>query len=411
MIDGSPGGRIVGLDLARFVAVVGMMAVHVWLYADLRTGEQLWFSGQFTGRASALFAVLAGVGVVLSTRTPLRRGRQMAARWMLVGRGVALIAIGLTLGLLQPPMLVILVSYGVMFWFLALALTWPRRVLVAGGVVLVVAAPVLASAVGLWSRIGNRTEVDNPSWLNLADPLPLLRGLLFTGIYPVTIWLAYGVAGMLVGRALLRVWDVNELRVVAVRLVAGGAGIWLLGVTAAAVARDALGGAKVVVLDLGRIGRPLAGAPFYLLGAGPHSGTSFDLLLTIGFAVTAIGLFVLLGTVLDALAQRILSPVIGAGSAPLTVYSAHVIFVAYTVIFITGRPYGALTGRDMADIGTTWWISSGEFFAANVVLALLIGTAVVLLRRRGPLEAFVTWAGRRAAHIDSSVQPSPSPLS
>jgi uncharacterized membrane protein len=144
MIDGSPGGRIVGLDLARFVAVVGMMAVHVWLYADLKTGEQLWFSGQFTGRASALFAVLAGVGVVLSTRTPLRRGRQMAARWMLVGRGVALIAIGLTLGLLQPPMLVILVSYGVMFWFLALALTWPRRVLVAGGVVLVVAAPVLA---------------------------------------------------------------------------------------------------------------------------------------------------------------------------------------------------------------------------------------------------------------------------
>jgi len=44
MIDGMPGGRIVGLDLARFVAIMGMMATHVWLYADLATGEQVWFT-------------------------------------------------------------------------------------------------------------------------------------------------------------------------------------------------------------------------------------------------------------------------------------------------------------------------------------------------------------------------------
>ncbi|WP_166804540.1 heparan-alpha-glucosaminide N-acetyltransferase domain-containing protein [Cryobacterium algoritolerans] len=402
MIDGMPGRRIVGLDLARFVAIVGMLATHVWLYADLATGEQAWFSGQFRGRASALFAVLAGVGIVLSTRTPLRQGKRMSARWMVVGRGAALIVIGLTLDLLQPPMLVILVSYGVMFWVLAVALTWRRRVLVVVGVVSVVAAPVLAYFVALWSRIGDVTEADNPSWFNLADPLPLLRGLLFTGIYPVTIWLVYGVAGMLLGRSLLRAQSVPELRVVAVRLLAIGAGVWALGVVAATVAHHALGGIYAVVIDRGRIGRPLGDTPIYLLGAGPHNGTTFDLLLTIGFAVTTIALLVLLGTVLSPFALRMLSPVTGAGSAPLTVYSAHVVLVSSVVILLTGKPYGALTDRDWAAIGTPWWISSGVFFAANVVLALVIGATLVLLARRGPLEAFVIWAGRKTARVDGS---------
>lgn len=395
----TPGTRIVGLDLARFVAIVGMMATHVWFYADLDTGERVGFSALFDGRASALFAVLAGVGIILSTRTTLLTRSRMAARRMLVGRGAALIATGLTLGLLQPPMLVILVYYGVLFWFLALALTWPHRALIAAGVIIVFAAPVLASAVGLWSGIGNTTEADNPSWLDFADPLALLRGVLFTGIYPVSIWLAYGVVGMLIGRALVGARCRKELRSIAIRLGATGAGVWLLGLTAAAAVQNALSEADAAMIDVGAIGRPFAGSWLFLLGTGPHTGTSLDLLLTIGCAVTAIGVLVLFGTVLGARAQRILGPVIGAGRAPLTVYSAHVIFVACTVIFVTGKPYGALTAGDLAAISTTWWISSAEFYAANVVLALLIGTVVVLLSRRGPLEAFVTWIGRKAADI------------
>ena len=55
-------GRLVGLDVARCLALLGMVATHV---LDARTpdGELAtaqWLAG---GRASALFAVLAGVSL------------------------------------------------------------------------------------------------------------------------------------------------------------------------------------------------------------------------------------------------------------------------------------------------------------------------------------------------------------
>jgi hypothetical protein len=395
----SPRGRIVGLDLARFVALVGMIATHVWLYSAPETGDLVWFSAEFRGRASALFAVLAGVGVVLSTRTLLSQDRHRPARWMLVGRGSALVALGLTLSFLQPPMLLILVAYGLMFCLLALVLTMPRRGLLALSVFIGLAAPVLSWFVARWSRIGNVTEVDNPSWLNLAEPLRLIRSVLFTGEYPVAIWLTYGLAGMIVGRSLLRAANVEQLRLTAVKTTLVGAGMWICGVIAAAGVHVALGGVFAVLIDEGRIGRPLGGSWTYLLGAGPHNGSSFDLLLTVGFAFTSIGLLVLLGTFLRPVAHRILGPVIGAGSAPLTVYCAHVVLVSCTVIYVTGSPYGELTGRELQSTVGAWWISSGECFAANVALVLLIGAYVAWTARRGPLEALVTWAGRTAARV------------
>jgi hypothetical protein len=391
------GGRIVGLDLARFLAVVGMIATHVWLYSDLESGEQLWLSTQFQGRASALFAVLAGTGVILSTRSQLARCRIWPARWMLVGRGVALMVVGLTLGLLQPPMFIILVNYGLMFCLLAIVLTSRRKVLVALCVLTGLASPVLSSLVATWSRIGNVTEEDNPSWLHLGEPLSLIRSLIFTGEYPVAIWLTYGLAGMLVGRTLLRSTGVRELRLIAFKITAVGAAVWTIGLVAATSIHVAIGEVYAMTVDEGRIGRPLRGSWIYLLGAGPHNGTSFDLLLTLGFAITAIGLLVLLGTSLPPLAERILGPVLDAGSAPLTAYSAHVALVAFAVVYVSGKSYGALTGQDLQTMSSTWWISSGEFFAANIVLVLLIGAAVTWTAKRGPLEAFVTWVGRAAA--------------
>src|SRR5262245_51030211 len=67
------GGRIAGLDVARSLAILGMMAVHYVAYIDpdRRPGagfpdpgarQELLF-GLPSGRASALFAVLAGVGL------------------------------------------------------------------------------------------------------------------------------------------------------------------------------------------------------------------------------------------------------------------------------------------------------------------------------------------------------------
>ncbi|MGY2062520.1 heparan-alpha-glucosaminide N-acetyltransferase domain-containing protein, partial [Nocardia gipuzkoensis] len=58
--------RLIGVDAARGLALIGMMAVHV-LPDATDDGDPTWSFTLFGGRASALFAVLAGVSVALLT--------------------------------------------------------------------------------------------------------------------------------------------------------------------------------------------------------------------------------------------------------------------------------------------------------------------------------------------------------
>jgi hypothetical protein len=413
--------RILGLDLARFVAIAGMMATHTWLWVDQLEQVHVASSEQFQGRASALFAVLAGVGAVLATRAPIRDGRPAAARLMLFGRGAAVAAIGLTLALVEIPIYIILVYYGLLFWFLALAVTWRRWVLITVAAVVAVGAPLLAYTAGTAFDLAER-EASNPTWLDLADPLPLLRGLLLTGTYPVLLWIAYGLAGMAVARTLLAAATPRPvagelgggaaLRMASVRIAAVGAAVWLGGIALAALVQWPLGGIRGLAADLGLTeeeaarqlvepgaGRPLPGSPWSLAASGAHTGTTFDLLVTIGSSVTVIGLLVLLGTVLGPLARRILTPVLGAGSAPLTVYSAHVLLVGIVTLVMLGKPYDELTWQEYVALDTPWFFSSWGFWLSNLLLALLIGSLLAALHRRGPLETLVTWLGRLTARL------------
>ena len=60
------GRRLQAVDAARGVALIGMMAVHV-LPATDAAGDISWAHELARGRASAAFAVLAGVAIALST--------------------------------------------------------------------------------------------------------------------------------------------------------------------------------------------------------------------------------------------------------------------------------------------------------------------------------------------------------
>ncbi len=413
-------GRIVGLDLARFVAIAGMIATHTWLYADLPSGERIAGSALFDGRASALFAVLAGVGIVLSTRVAVASGRVGSARMMVLGRGAVLIALGLTLDLVDVRLLVILVYYGVMFWLIAPLVAAPAWVLAVATGVVAVGAPVLSWLVALWSApsiaaaraAGEHVVSGNVSWADLGDPVGVLREVLFTGSYPAVIWLAYGLGGVLVGRAVLRIRSVATLRSVGVRVALVGVAVWLLGLVVSSVALGPLGAAAGVAADaripasqgLGLLlqsgsGHPSASSAWYLLTPAAHTGSTLDLLLTGGFAVTAIGVLMLVGSVLGPVAQRILVPVIGAGRAPLTSYTAHVLLVAVVTGLLLPGPWSSLTYADAVALGTPWYLSSFGMFALNLGVVLVIGTVLMLLGRRGPLETVVTWAGGAVGRV------------
>src|SRR5690606_19977643 len=115
--------RIVGIDLARCLALLGMITAHlVGSTGAGPGGVNTWF--QITaGRSSALFAVLAGVSIVLVTRArPARSARDH--RLALVVRALAIAVIGLFLGVLPSGLAVILTYYGVLFLVAAPVLTW-----------------------------------------------------------------------------------------------------------------------------------------------------------------------------------------------------------------------------------------------------------------------------------------------
>ena len=122
--------RLAGVDAARGLAVLGMVAVHV-LPGETDDGGVALSEAVAGGRSSAAFAVLAGVGVALATRGT-DRGRQ---RVRLVLRALLIGALGLWLGGLDTQVAVILAYYAVFFLLLLPFLGWPPRrlLLTAGG--------------------------------------------------------------------------------------------------------------------------------------------------------------------------------------------------------------------------------------------------------------------------------------
>ena len=57
--------RVMGVDVARGLALFGMMSVHVFPALDA-DGSASWAYRISAGRASALFAVLAGLSLMLA---------------------------------------------------------------------------------------------------------------------------------------------------------------------------------------------------------------------------------------------------------------------------------------------------------------------------------------------------------
>ena len=100
----SPGVRLAGIDAARGLALLAMMATHV--LATFEPDPQLtptWIGLAFSGRAAALFAVLAGVGLALSTgkQQPLEGAELRGARRGIALRALVIGAVGLSLGGLE----------------------------------------------------------------------------------------------------------------------------------------------------------------------------------------------------------------------------------------------------------------------------------------------------------------------
>ena len=124
-------------------------------------------------------------------------------------------------------------------------------------------------------------------------------------------------------------------------------------------------------------GAPIQGGWFAVLNAAPHTGSTGDIIKTMGAAMIVIAVFVALTSRMRDV-PMILQPLQRAGGAPLTVYTLHVLATAAATMYITTR------GTE--DTLPPWAFGPGAL-ALQFLGVLLLGTILTLVKRRGPLEA------------------------
>jgi uncharacterized membrane protein len=367
MVETPPRPRVAGVDAARAVALLTMSLAHLHA-TTYPQGGATPIGLAVAGRASALFAVLAGVGVALSTRW-VRTGRDHAgAAAGLLVRAVCLVVLGLGLEqLLDTPPAVILAQYGLLFVVAAALVRLPAAACFAGAAAWCALSPVLSHVL----RTGTPPEPGpQPDLAMLADPGQLVTTLALTGYYPVLTWITYLLVGVGIGRLDLR------RPATAARLAVAGAVVVAVAYATSALLRGpgGLGPAGVSDLVAGtqRAGTTPPGDWGWLVVITRHSGTAFDLAHTAGTSMIAIGVLLLLGRATARAVAAPLALLAATGAASLTLYTGHV----------------ALTGATGA-FGTLWWVLQA---------AAMLGVGAVLLAtgRRGPLEALVGRLSRAA---------------
>ncbi len=360
------GRRLWGVDAARGVALIGMMATHLLSRSDSDPVTTFAFTAA-DGRASALFAVLAGMSLALADggagREPRRPFPLMVAR--VAVRAVLIGVMGMVLALVDPPILVILTYYAVTFLLVAPLLRLPVGVLATLGIGWAILGPVVSHLIRLEFSLAGVT--DQPSFTQLVtDPGGLLRELLLTGTYPAGTWVAYALVGAALGRAML---TPAKLRVLAGAGLALALASWaasraLQRAGASALAEDRSG----ITVDSFFYGTTPTSTWWWLVIDRPHSGTPFDMLATIGSAVLVITVLLMVFGTEPRRGLRWLSL---TGSMTLTLYSLHVVSAAL------GLPPGLGPVQ-------TWLVH----VVAGVALAALWRSTF----RRGPLEAVVAAA-------------------
>ncbi|SES97874.1 DUF418 domain-containing protein [Geodermatophilus poikilotrophus] len=373
-------GRVTGVDVARGVALFGMMAVHVW--DAIEDGAPTPSTVVAGGRSAAMFAVVAGVSIAFLSGGRRRlqgRARGAAAAGIAV-RALAIGLIGLLLGLLGTGIEVILPAYAVLFLLAVPLLGLSSAVLGLLAAAFATLGPVLlvATADGELPHL----HATNPTPLTVVtEPLGLLGALFLTGPYPVVVYLAYLCAGMAVGRL-----DLTSRRVAA-WLLGGGLTLAVVAKTVSDVLLYPLGGLDRLAATTGEDATALLWEPeqesswWYLALSGPHAHTTLDVVHATGSALAVLGAALLLTRV--PVVDRLLRPLQAAGSMTLTLYSAHILVIAVGVF-------------------DDWGLALYLFLVTG---SLLFASLWRRRRAQGPLEELV---GRAAGRARRAVSGSPA---
>ena len=385
--------RLVGIAAARGLALVGLMAIHL-LPAWNEAGEASLSWRLFSGDSAALVALLAGVGLALTSggRYPHEGKKMTADRVGLVVRALLIAAVGLWIGTLMsedPPAYGILLYYGVFFLLAIPFLHMGPKLLFISAAVFGIGSPILMQSLlgelPAWSSY-------NPTFTDLlSEPGATASQLLLTGTYPALPYMTYLLVGLGLGRLNLRKTTVQ------VRVVVVGAALVVFAQATSYILLYALGGYQRLldaswmteyelddVLIWGPDWLPNS-TGWWLAITTPHTNTPLAITASLGVSLAGLGVFLLIAPKIG----KWLLPLSAMGAMTFTLYTVHL--VALSVEAHYGLPY-------------VW-------FAVHLLAAAVFAVAWQRTLGQGPLEKLVSTvvkAARRLAFGDLSERGSES---
>ncbi len=300
--------RIVGYDLARALAVFGMVVVNFKIVLGAEHHGPAWLVhlvGLLSGRAAATFVVLAGIGISLICRKALSlndREGMARNRRTLLKRSLFLFVVGLAYTPVWPAD--ILHFYGVYIALAAFLIALSTRqlwVCCGAGTLLF---PVMFFTLN-YDQGWNWETLDYAGFWTSAG---MVRNLFFNGFHPVIPWVVFLLFGMVIGRQ-----DMGDSGIRR-RIFAWGLGVavvaesvsWLLIRVLSSGAN--LADQEAIVAIFGT--EPMPPMPLYLLAGG-------------GAACAIIAASVEVGERFKDAAW--LRPFAATGQLALTLYVAHVV--------------------------------------------------------------------------------------
>lgn len=185
--------RLDGLDVARFLAFVGMVIVNfkIVMGAQSVTGSLLSnFAQALEGRAAATFVVLAGIGIGLASS----RSRYQQTIPATFKRALFLLVLGLLNSLIFEAD--IIHYYAFYFIFGMFFLTLSNNNLIYSIVAIIIIFVVMVATLNYdagW-------DWENYSYSNFWTPTGFIRNLFFNGWHPVIPWLSFLLFGIWLSR-------------------------------------------------------------------------------------------------------------------------------------------------------------------------------------------------------------------
>lgn len=335
--------RYDGLDVARFVAFVGMVVVNFTIVMGVEEGSSVLhsFVSLLEGRAAATFVTLAGIGLGLSTVN--RQSKRLST--VIIKRALFLLVIGLlNMQIFDAD---IIHYYAFYFFFGCLFLTARIRTLIVSIVVINLVTVLMMLVFDYMAGWDFATFSYQGFWTVSG----FVRNLFFNGWHPVFPWLSFLLFGILLSRLPL-----NRSTTQA----------WLIGGGVSVVALAELM-SKVLKMQLSLVDPEL----MELVSTAAIPPMPLYVMAGAGSASIIIGLCLFLENRMKS--KAMIEMVLPAGRQSLSLYFAH-IFVGMGLLELFGMFEGQTVGMAIFLAGAFSWLSMIAAFFWSFFF------------KRGPLE-------------------------